>query len=96
MATFLIFGSWTDQGIRNIKDGAKRVRGAHELAKKMGIDFKIYLTSGESDLFVIAETANPDNIPKFNLAIAAMGNVRTRTVRAWPEAEMLKMISELP
>lgn len=96
MATFLISGSWTDQGVRNIKEAPKRLQGARELAKKLGIDFKIYLTSGKSDLFVIAETANPDNIPKFNLAIAAMGAVRTRTVRAWPEAEMLKIISELP
>ncbi len=68
--------------------------GARELAKKLGIDFKIYLTTGESDLFVFAETANPENIVKFNLAIASMGNLRSRTVRAWPEAEMLKMISE--
>jgi uncharacterized protein with GYD domain len=95
MATFLISGSWTDQGIRNIKEVPKRLQGARELAKKLGIDFKIYLTSGGSDLF-IAETANSENIPRFNLAIAAMGNVRTRTVRAWPEAEMMKMISELP
>jgi uncharacterized protein with GYD domain len=96
MATFLISGSYTDQGIRNIKEAPKRLQGARELAKKLGIDFKIYLTSGKSDLFVIAETANPESIPRFNLAIAAMGNVRTRTVRAWPEAEMMKMISELP
>jgi uncharacterized protein with GYD domain len=68
--------------------------GARELAKKLGIDFKIYLTTGESDLFVLAETANPENIVKFNLAIASMGNLRSRTVRPWPEAEMLKMISE--
>jgi uncharacterized protein with GYD domain len=74
----------------------KRLQGARELAKKLGIDFKIYLTSGGSDLWVIAETANPESIPRFNLAIGAMGNVRTRTVRAWPEAEMMKMISELP
>jgi uncharacterized protein with GYD domain len=26
----------------------------------------------------------------------SLGNVRTRTVRAWPEAEMTKLISELP
>ena len=96
MATFFIFGSWTDQGIKSVKDAPKRLAGARELAKKLGIDFKIYLTSGESDLFVIAETANPDNIPKFSLAIASMGNVRSRTVRAWPEAEMMRLISELP
>ena len=96
MATFFIFGSWTDQGIKSIKDAPKRLAGARELAKKLGIDFKIYLTTGESDLFVIAETATPENILKFNLAIGSMGNLRSRTVRAWPEAEMMKLISELP
>ena len=97
MPTFIVRGSWTDQGIRALKDVPKRIQGARELAKKLGIDFKqIYLTSGDSDLLVILETANPDNIPKFNLAVGALGNVRTSTVRAWPEAEMVKMISELP
>jgi uncharacterized protein with GYD domain len=96
MATFVISGTWTDQGIRSVKEMPKRLQGAKELAKKLGIDFNIYLTSGESDMLVIAKTANPDNIIKFNLAIGAAGNVRTRTVRAWPEAEMVKIISELP
>jgi uncharacterized protein with GYD domain len=30
------------------------------------------------------------------MAVGAQGNVRTRTVRAWTQAEMQKMISELP
>jgi uncharacterized protein with GYD domain len=45
---------------------------------------------------IIVETPNGDNIPKFAMAIGALGNVRTCTVRAWPEAEMGKLISELP
>jgi uncharacterized protein with GYD domain len=28
--------------------------------------------------------------------LGSLGNVRTRTVRAWPESEFLKLISELP
>ena len=56
----------------------------------------MFLTSGESDLLVIMETANGDNIAKFALMSGANGNVRSRTVRAWPEAEMVKLISELP
>jgi len=97
MPTFIITGSWTDQGIRSVKDAPKRTQAARELAKKLGIDVKhVFLTSGESDLLVIVETANTDSIPKFAMAIGAQGNVRTRTVRAWPEAEMVKLISELP
>jgi hypothetical protein len=53
----------------------------------------VFLTSGESDLLVIMETANGDNIAKFALMSGADCNVRSRTVRAWPEAETVKLIS---
>ena len=75
----------------------KRAGAARDLAKKLGVEIKqVFLTSGESDLLLILETPNADTIPKFAMAIGSLGNVRTRTVRAWPEAEMTKFISELP
>ena len=97
MPTFIMTGTWTDQGIRGIKEVPKRAGAARDLAKKLGVEIKqVFLTSGESDLLLILETPNTDNIPKFAMAIGSLGNVRTRTVRAWPEAEMTKFISELP
>jgi uncharacterized protein with GYD domain len=97
MATFIISLNWTDQGIRNVKDAPKRTAVARELGKKMGVEIKqLYLTSGDADLLVIVETPNGDNIAKYAMAIGMAGNARTRTVRAWPEAEAMKMISELP
>jgi uncharacterized protein with GYD domain len=89
--------NWTDQGMRSLKDAPKRAQAARDMAKKMGVEIKeIYLTSGDSDMVAILETANGDNVAKFAMAIGAMGNIRTRTVRAWTQAEMQKMISELP
>jgi uncharacterized protein with GYD domain len=89
--------TWTDQGIRTVKEVPKHAQAARDLAKKLDIDIKqVFLTSGESDLLIIVETPNGDNIAKFAMAIGAVGNVRTPTVRAWPEAEMGKLISELP
>jgi len=89
--------NWTEQGIRSIKDAPKRAQAARDMAKKMGVEIKeIYLTSGDTDMVAILETANGDNVAKFAMAIGAMGNIRTRTVRAWTQAEMQKMISELP
>lgn len=97
MLTFILSLSFTDQGIRTIKDAAKRVKGARDLAKKLGVEIKqVYLTSGESDIVVIADTAHGDNIAKYVLALGARGNVRSRTARAWSEAEYLKLVSELP
>jgi uncharacterized protein with GYD domain len=84
-------------GYPPVKDAPKRIQAARERAKKFGVEIKqVFLTSGESDLLVIMETANGDNIAKFALMSGADGNVRSRTVRAWPEAEMVKLISELP
>src|SRR5947208_16016542 len=62
-----------------------------------GLEIKeVYLTSGDSDLLLILDTPNGDNVAKFALAIGSLGSVRTRTARIWPQSEYLKMISELP
>jgi uncharacterized protein with GYD domain len=89
--------NWTEQGIRSIKDAPKRAQAARDMAKKMGVEIKeIYLTSGDTDMVAILETANGDNVAKFAMVLGAMGNIRTRTARAWTQAEMQKLISELP
>src|SRR3974377_224291 len=94
---FRMTGTWTDQGIRGVKEAPKRAQAARDLAKKLGVEIKqVYLTSGESDLLLILETPNGDNIAKFALALGSLGNVRSRTARAWPQAEYEKMVSELP
>ena len=97
MPTFICSLGWTEQGIKAIKDAPKRAKAARELAQKLGVDIKqVYLTNGNDDLLVILEAANGDNVAKFALAISSQGNVRTRTARAWSEAEMAKLIAELP
>jgi uncharacterized protein with GYD domain len=97
MPTFILSLNWTEQGIRSVKETPKRAQAARELGKKMGVDIKAtYLTTGDSDLLIIVEAPDDGTIAKFAMTIAAAGNVRTRTVRAWPEAEALKLIAELP
>jgi uncharacterized protein with GYD domain len=97
MPKFILSLNWTDQGIRSVKDSPKRAQAARELAKKVGVEIKeVYLTSGADDLLLIVDTPNGDNVAKFALALSSQGNVRTRTARAWPEADFQKLISELP
>ena len=94
---FMIAMKFTDQGIRTIKDAPKRVNGARELAKKLGVEIKhVYLTSGENDLVTFVETSSGDNLAKFALALGSLGNVHTRTARCWSEDEYMKLVSELP
>ncbi len=97
MPTFIITMNWTEQGIHNVKDAPKRAATARDIAKKLGVEIKqTYLTTGDHDFIPLVESASGDNIAKFCMAIGAIGNVRTRTVRAWSEAEYSKLISELP
>ena len=97
MPTFILSLNWTDQGIRSVKDAPKRAQASKELAKKLGVEIKeVYLTSGDDDLLIILDTPNGDNVAKFALALGALGNVRTRMARAWPQSEFQKLISELP
>jgi uncharacterized protein with GYD domain len=95
MPTFIGMLSWTDHGIRSLKDTPKRIQAARENAKKFGIEIKqIFLTSGEFDILAIYEAPSADHMAKLAMTNGALGSVRTRTVQAWPEAEMLKLISE--
>ena len=97
MPTFILSLTWTDQGIRAVKEAPKRSKAAQELAKKLGVEIKqLFLTSGDSDFIVIVDAPSGDNVAKFALATGSLGNVRTRTVRAWTEPEFHKLLSELP
>jgi uncharacterized protein with GYD domain len=97
MPTFILSLNWTDQGIRGVKDAPKRSEAARQLAKKVGVEIKqVFLTSGDSDLLLIVDTPNGDNVAKFAMALGGLGNVRSRTARAWSEPEFAKLISELP
>ncbi|HEY7972473.1 MAG: GYD domain-containing protein [Xanthobacteraceae bacterium] len=97
MPMFICTLNWTEQGIRSVKESPKRAQAARDLAKKLGVEIKeVYLTSGDSDLLLILDTPNGDNVAKFALALGSLGNVRSRTARAWPQAEFQKLISELP
>ena len=97
MPTFMLSMNWTDQGIRGIKLGPERAKAARDLGKKVGVEIKhLYLTSGDSDLVAFVDAPNDDNVAKFALALGSLGNIRTRTARAWSAEEYVKLVSELP
>ena len=96
MPTYFILINWTDQGIRNIKDSPKRVDAAKKAVKDMGGDVKaFYMLQGSYDAVLILEAPSDDALAQFLLTIGSLGNVRTTTLRAYPEAEYRKIIAEL-
>ncbi len=97
MSTYIMLFSYTDQGIRNIKDSPKRADAARELAKTCGAEMKgLYLTLGSYDLVATVEASSDDAVAKFALAIGSLGNVRSTTLKAFTENEYREIIQALP
>lgn len=97
MATYISLINYTDQGIRNVKDSPKRLDAAKKLLKDLGGDLKeVYLTMGTYDLVIVADAPSDEVIAKFSLTLGSLGNVRTTTLKAFPEAEYRRIIAALP
>ena len=97
MATYIMLINYTDQGIRNVKDSPKRLDAAKKMLKSMGGEIKdFYLTMGTYDIAIVAEAPSDDVIAKFALGSGSLGNIRTTTLKAFPEAEYRKIIGALP
>ena len=96
MATYVLLCNYTDQGIRAVKDSPKRRAAAKEMGKKLGVEMKAaYLALGTYDVVLIVEAAADEAVAKWVLSLASKGNVRTTTVKVFPEAEMDKILAAL-
>ncbi len=96
MAKFIELLNWTDLGVKNVKDSAKRLDAARDLGKKMGVEIReFYFTTGTCDMVIIADAPDDETMAKFNLTLAMGGNVRTTTLKAFPEDVYRKIISSL-
>lgn len=96
MSTYFILINWTDQGIKNIKDSPKRVDAAKTAMKAIGGEVKsFYMLQGKYDAALILEVPSDEALAKFLLKIGSLGNVRTTTLKAYPEAEYRNIISAL-
>ena len=96
MGTYIALSSFTDQGIRDVKNTTKRADAVKEAAKKFGADMtQIYWTLGKYDLVAIIEAPNDESATAFALAIGAAGNVRMQTLRAFSKDEMNGILAKM-
>jgi uncharacterized protein with GYD domain len=96
MATYIVLSSFTDQGVRNVKDTTKRSDAVREQTKKFGVTMKdIFWTLGRYDVVAIFEAPDDASMTAFGLALGAAGNVRTQTLRAFSREEMNGVLAKL-
>jgi uncharacterized protein with GYD domain len=96
MATYIVLGQFTDQGIRNVKDTAKRADALKDLAKRFGATIKdVYWTLGQYDIATVVEAPDDDSASAMLLSVGALGNVRTQCLRAFTVDEMRGILGRL-
>jgi uncharacterized protein with GYD domain len=96
LANYIMLWNWTDQGIRNAKDSPQRIETfKKDLEKAGGKLVGTYYTMGKYDGVVILEAPNDEVVMKIMLATASLGNVRTKTLKAFPHEEGSKIMESL-
>lgn len=96
MTTYVLLLNWTELGIRNVRESPKRLDAARRQLEEMGGSFKdFYLTMGEHDMVAICEAPDDAVAARFAITLGRNGNVRTRTLKAFPEAAYRELIGTL-
>ncbi len=98
MATYLIEFEFTQKGMEKIKESPARVQAARKICGQFGGEVKSFyaVLGGEFDTMFIVEAPSEEKVAQMVLAIATLGNVRTRTLRLFREDEFKEIVAALP
>jgi uncharacterized protein with GYD domain len=97
MPTYVMLARWTDQGIRAIEENPRRIDAARKTLQDMGGQFRsLYVTMGEYDLVVIYDAPDDAVAARFTLILGKTGNVRTSSLKAFPEEAFRQIVASLP
>jgi uncharacterized protein with GYD domain len=95
MPMYVSLLQFTDQGIRNVKDTTKRGATATAEAEKMGMKVMQALwTMGAYDVVLLLEAPDDETLSAFSLKLAAQGNVKSQTMRAFSREEMDRILAK--
>ena len=96
MPRYVVLVNWTDQGIKNGKHTIERTDHGGDIAEKHGLKLEqAYWTVGAYDMVTVFEAPNDEALSAHLLEIGSLGNVRTTTLRAYDEEEMLGIVQRL-
>jgi uncharacterized protein with GYD domain len=96
MPTYIVLGSFTEQGIRSVRDSLKREDAFRKQCEKVHAQVKeVYRTMGRYDLAAIVDA--PDDVTMTSLvySTSALGNIRTETLRAFTRQETEQALAKM-
>jgi uncharacterized protein with GYD domain len=88
MPSYVILLNWTNQGARNSRDTLKRAQAFDAAIQNRRGKVREHLyTLGEYDIVLVTEFPDDDAAAAAVLHLAELGNVRTKTMRAFTNQE---------
>ena len=96
MPKYVTLYNWTDQGVANARETVNRYQAAKELVESKGgkID-TILWTVGPYDIVIVADFPDDETGTAVALQLAASGNLRSTTMRAFTKGEMKGIIEKM-
>jgi uncharacterized protein with GYD domain len=96
MPTYVMLANWTDQGMRAIEDSPRRIDTARKSLDEMGGRFiSVYMTMGAHDLIITYDAPDDAVAARFTLLLGKLGNVRTVSLKAFPEEAYRQIVNTL-
>ena len=96
MATYIILVSWTQEGIKNVKQTIERAEAFRQMATKAGATVKdVYWTLGAHDVVAICEAPDDETATALSLSVASRGNVHSETLGAFNFDEMKRILGKM-
>ena len=97
MPQYINLISYTEQGLKNMKNMPDRVNAARqEMQNAGGKMISFHLTLGQYDAVVISEFPDDESYATFVLGVAAQGNLRPTTLKAFTEEEASRIVRNIP
>jgi uncharacterized protein with GYD domain len=96
MPSYIMLANWTDQGLKAVADGPRRLDAAKKTLADMGGHFlSLYMTMGQYDLVGIYDAPDDAVAARFILMLGQLGNIRTTSMKAFPEEAYRQIVLSL-
>ena len=96
MATYVSLVNFTEKGVQDIKATVERSEKFKAAALKAGVTVKdVFWTMGIYDIVLIMDGPDDKAMAAVLVNLAALGNVKTQTMRAFNASEMKEVTAKV-
>jgi uncharacterized protein with GYD domain len=96
MPNYVMLANWTEQGMRAIDESPKRIDAARKTLEDMGGRFlSVFMTMGQYDLIITYDAPDDAVAARLSLMLGKLGNVRTVSMKAFPEEAYRQIVNTI-